>query len=94
MSPAPAVGVLVLAAILRLAAVPAFTVKLVEVPVMEPWVAVIVVGCALVRTTDGVAIPFEKVTEVADPNAVPATVGAVLLGLFDAPENTRDLDPV
>ncbi len=44
--------------------------------------------------TDGVATPLVKVTDVADPKAVPATVGAVLLGLFDAPEKTSDLDPV
>ena len=54
LSAAPATGVLVAAARLRLAAVPGLTVKLVEVPVMDPWVAVMVVDWASVRVIEAV----------------------------------------
>ena len=48
----------------------------------------IVVGWAFVRVIEAVATPLAKVIDVADPNAITVRrfyVGAVLLGLFDAP---------
>ena len=47
----------------KLAAVPAETLKLPDLPVIDPWVTVSVVDWASVRVIDAVPMPAVKVTE-------------------------------
>jgi len=91
---APATGCVTMSSFV---AEPALTVtdnRFAPVVVSEPCVATIVADSALNNTMDAVATPFVNVNEVADPNAVPATVGAVAgLEETDAPVKVTAFAP-